>query len=137
MVTLEREIEKGRGASCRRQVAIIGGSASGFFTASLARARRDARSNVLERSEQLDPTAAHAYCHESHAQRCSGRLANTAVVNEIRKFELFTDGRSAQVPLDRPDLIIERARLDSRAGRAGAKQWREGVVRQAVFVPAK
>jgi flavin-dependent dehydrogenase len=40
-----------------------------------------------------------------------GRVGDAAVVNEIRKFELFTDGRAAQVPLDRPDLIIERSRL--------------------------
>jgi flavin-dependent dehydrogenase len=29
----------------------------------------------------------------------------------IRRFELFTDGRSAQVALNKPDLIIERSRL--------------------------
>jgi flavin-dependent dehydrogenase len=40
-----------------------------------------------------------------------GEVGERAVVNEIRKFELFTDGRAAQVPLDRPDLIIERSRL--------------------------
>jgi flavin-dependent dehydrogenase len=32
-------------------------------------------------------------------------------LNEIRRFELFTDGRSATVSLKKPDLIIERARL--------------------------
>ena len=40
-----------------------------------------------------------------------GPLAERSVVNEIRRFELFTDGRSATVPLDQPDLIIERAHL--------------------------
>src|SRR6202034_2723730 len=30
------------------------------------------------------------------------------VVNEIRRFELFTDGRSATISLKHPDLIIER-----------------------------
>jgi flavin-dependent dehydrogenase len=40
-----------------------------------------------------------------------GQVAERAVVNEIRHFELFTDGRKAHVPLDRPDLIIERSRL--------------------------
>ena len=38
-------------------------------------------------------------------------MGDRAVINEIRKFELFTDGRTAQVPLARPDLIIERSRL--------------------------
>jgi flavin-dependent dehydrogenase len=40
-----------------------------------------------------------------------GEVGERAVINEIRKFELFTDGRAAQVPLDRPDLIIERSQL--------------------------
>src|SRR5258708_40152942 len=38
-------------------------------------------------------------------------VGERVVINEVRKFELFTDGRAAQVPLDRPDLIIERAQL--------------------------
>jgi flavin-dependent dehydrogenase len=46
-------------------------------------------------------------------------------VNEIRRFELFTDGRSAEVALQKPDLIIERARLipalAQEACKAGAK----------------
>jgi len=40
-----------------------------------------------------------------------GEVGERAIINEIRKFELFTDGRAAQVPLDRPDLIIERSQL--------------------------
>jgi flavin-dependent dehydrogenase len=40
-----------------------------------------------------------------------GPVGERAVINEIRKFEHFTDGRAAHVPLDRPDLIIERSRL--------------------------
>ena len=40
-----------------------------------------------------------------------GSAAEAGVVNEIRRFELFTDGRSAQVALGRPDLVIERSRL--------------------------
>ena len=40
-----------------------------------------------------------------------GQVGESAVVNEIHKFELFTDGRTAQVPLARPDLIIERSHL--------------------------
>jgi flavin-dependent dehydrogenase len=40
-----------------------------------------------------------------------GPVAKRAIVNEIKRFELFTDGRSATVPLEQPDLIIERNRL--------------------------
>src|ERR1700729_2532198 len=40
-----------------------------------------------------------------------GAAAENSVVNEIRRFELFTDGRSAIFELDDPDLIIERRAL--------------------------
>ncbi len=40
-----------------------------------------------------------------------GELGKGAVVNEIRRFELFTDGRVARIPLHQPDLVIERNRL--------------------------
>jgi len=66
--------------------------------------------DVLERSEQLDPTP-RTLIVTSHMRTLLGEVAEHAIVNEIRKFELFTDGRTAQVPLDRPDLIIERSRL--------------------------
>src|SRR5712691_4047617 len=106
-VTLHQEIEKVRGSA--RHVAVIGGSASGFFTASLL-ARAGCEVQVLERSDQLDPTP-RTLIVTSHMRTLLGRVGEAAVVNEIRKFELFTDGRAAQVPLDRPDLIIERSRL--------------------------
>ena len=108
-VTLHQEIEKGSGKNAGRQVAVIGGSASGFFTASLL-ARAGCSVDVLERSEQLDPTP-RTLIVTSHMRTLLGEVGERAVVNEIRKFELFTDGRTAQVPLDRPDLIIERSRL--------------------------
>ena len=108
-VTLHEGIEKERGHSSGRQVAIIGGSASGFFAASLL-ARGGCSVEVIERSEHLDPTP-RTLIVTSHMRTLLGEVGESAVVNEIRKFELFTDGRAAQVPLDRPDLIIERARL--------------------------
>src|SRR6266436_9618257 len=108
-VTLQQEIKKGPGAGSRPQVAVIGGSTSGFFTASLL-ARAGCEVQVLERSDQLDPTP-RTLIVTSHMRTLLGRVGEAAVVNEIRKFELFTDGRAAQVPLDRPDLIIERSRL--------------------------
>src|SRR6202165_1285768 len=106
-VTLHQEIEKGRGSA--RQVAVIGGSASGFFTASLL-ARAGCSVEVLERSEELDPPP-RTLIVTSHMRTLLGEVGERAVINEIRKFELFTDGRAAQVPLERPDLIIERSRL--------------------------
>jgi flavin-dependent dehydrogenase len=108
-VTLHQVIDKGNGENSGRQVAVVGGSASGFFTASLL-ARAGCSVAVLERSEQLDPTP-RTLIVTSHMRTLLGEVGERAIVNEIRKFELFTDGRTAQVPLDRPDLIIERSRL--------------------------
>ena len=62
-VTLHQEIEKGRGSA--RQVAVIGGSASGFFTASLL-ARAGCSVEVLERSEELDPTPLSGFGVQDH-----------------------------------------------------------------------
>jgi flavin-dependent dehydrogenase len=106
-VILQQEIENLRGPA--RRVAVIGGSACGFFTAALL-ARTGCSVDVLERSENLDP-APRTLIVTSHMRTLLGEVGERAVINEIRKFELFTDGRTAQVPLDRPDLIIERSRL--------------------------
>ena len=107
--TLQHEIEQGRGSKSGQQVAVIGGSASGFFTASLL-APAGCEVQVLERAEQLDPTP-RTLIVTSHMRKLLGEVGERAVVNEIRNFELFTDGRSAHVALDRPDLIIERSQL--------------------------
>src|SRR6266705_6039240 len=120
-VTLHQEIEKVRGSA--RHVAVIGGSASVFFTASLL-SRAGCTEDVLETSEELDPTP-RTLIVTSHMRTLLGEVGERAVINEIRKFELFTDGRAAQVPLDRPDLIIERSQLirglAEQAQRQGAK----------------
>jgi flavin-dependent dehydrogenase len=87
----------------------VGGSAAGLYAASLL-ARAGRRVRIFERAEQLDPTPRTLIV--THRMReLLGPLAKRAVVNEIRRFELFTDGRSATVPLEQPDLIIERNRL--------------------------
>jgi flavin-dependent dehydrogenase len=87
----------------------VGGSAAGLFTAALL-ARRGKSVQIFERAERFDP--AHRTLIVTHRMReLLGPLAEPAIVNEIRRFELFTDGRSATVPLDRPDLVVERSRL--------------------------
>jgi flavin-dependent dehydrogenase len=108
-VTLQQGIKKEMGNKTGPQVAIVGGSASGFLTASLL-AKAGCSVEVLERAEQLDPTP-RTLIVTSHMRTLLGRVGEPAIVNEIHKFELFTDGRSAQVQLQRPDLIIQRARL--------------------------
>ncbi len=104
-------------------VAVVGGSAAGLFTAYLL-ARRGVPVQVLERTENLEP-AARTLIVTHHMRSLLGQAAGDCVVNEVRKFELFTDGRAAHIPLKQPDLIIERAALirglAERAQSAGAK----------------
>jgi flavin-dependent dehydrogenase len=104
------------------EVVVVGGSAAGLFTAaSVARGGRAVR--VLESKPQLEP-AARTLIVTDHFRSQLGTSARESIINEIRRFELFTDGRSAQIALKNPDLIIERSRLipalAQEANRAGA-----------------
>jgi flavin-dependent dehydrogenase len=104
-------------------IAVIGGSAAGLFT-SLLLARRGLSVRVLERIETLEPEARTLIV--THRMRALlGRAAEDSVLNEIRRFELFTDGRAATIALNHPDLIIERRTLiqglAAQAQQAGAK----------------
>jgi flavin-dependent dehydrogenase len=92
-----------------QSVSVVGGSAAGFFTASLL-ARRGVPVRVFERVETLDP-AERTLIVTSRMRDLLGRAAEGCILNEIRRFELFTDGRSATIPLRSPDLIIERRAL--------------------------
>jgi digeranylgeranylglycerophospholipid reductase len=101
----------------------VGGSAAGLYTAAKV-ADGGKRVRVLESKRGLEPVA-RTLIVTDHFRKQLGTSANESVLNEIRRFELFTDGRSAQVALAKPDLIIERAKLIpalARAARAsGAK----------------
>jgi digeranylgeranylglycerophospholipid reductase len=105
------------------EVLVVGASAAGLYTAaSVARGGRRVR--VLESKPGLEP-APRTQIVTDHFRKQLGTFANQCIVNEIRRFELFTDGRSAQIALSKPDLIIERTRLISalacEAERAGAR----------------
>jgi flavin-dependent dehydrogenase len=106
-----------------QEVLVVGGSAAGFYTAAQI-ARGGKRVRVLESMRALQP-APRTLIVTNHLRTQLGAAANDCVLNEIRRFELFTDGRSAQVALAKPDLIIERARLipslAREAQQAGAK----------------
>jgi flavin-dependent dehydrogenase len=62
---------------------------------------------VLEGQERLD-SAARSLIVTDRMREILGGLGEKSVVNEIRRFELFTDGRVAKIALRRPDLVIER-----------------------------
>src|ERR1700730_5684246 len=93
----------------RQNAAVIGGSAAGLFTAALL-ARRGVPVRVFERVEALEP-AARTLIVTRRMRGMLGRAAESSIVNEIRRFELFTDGRAATVALKQPDLIVERRAL--------------------------
>ncbi len=77
---------------------------------------------------RIPPNARNQYsysdCHRHFKSQISP-AAKSCILNEINRFELFTNGRSAQFSLRRPDLIIERSRLirslSEEAGEAGAQ----------------
>src|SRR5579863_5493663 len=105
-----------------RNVAVVGGSAAGLLTASVL-ARQGVGVRVFERIETLEP-AERTLIVTNRMRSLLGRAAEGCIVNEIRRFELFTDGRSATFELKQPDLIIERRALiqglAEEARRAGA-----------------
>lgn len=107
----------------KQSVAVIGGSAAGLFTSALL-ARHGLSVRVLERIETLEP-AARTLIVTHRMRALLGPAAEASVVNEIRRFELFTDGRAATIALKNPDLIVERRALiqglAAEAQRAGAK----------------
>jgi digeranylgeranylglycerophospholipid reductase len=108
----ERSESAGRGlppASSKKNVAIVGGSAAGLFTASLL-ARGGASVRIFERIESLEP-AARTLIVTHRMRHLLGHRAESSIVNEIRRFELFTDGRTASITLKNPDLIVERRAL--------------------------
>ena len=91
------------------EVIVVGASAAGLYTAAEV-ARGGRRVRVLESKPAFDPPA-RTLIVTSHFRNQLGAAARESIVNEIRRFELFTDGRSAQIALTKPDLIIERSRL--------------------------
>jgi len=91
------------------EIGIVGGSAAGLFTAHLL-GRAGKKVRVFESAEEFDPRP-RTLIVTSRMNDVLGDLGKKAQVNEIRRFELFTDGRVARVSLGRPDLVIERNRL--------------------------
>src|SRR5262245_38590515 len=84
-------------------VIVVGGSAAGLLTAArVAAGGREVR--VLDAKSGLDP-APRSLIVTHHFREQLREVASSSIVNEIRRFELFTDGRSAEVALCRPDLI--------------------------------
>jgi len=93
----------------RKEIAIIGGSTAGLFTAGLL-AERGMSVRVFEAAESIDPPP-RSLIVTKYFQDLLGPIGDDAVINKIRRFELFTDGRAATISLSDPDLVIERNKL--------------------------
>jgi len=93
----------------KKDVAIIGGSAAGFFTASLL-AQEGLPVRIFETSDSIAPSP-RTLIVTSHVSDLTGSLCEGTVINKIRHYELFADGRFATISLRRPDLVIERSEL--------------------------
>src|SRR5882724_11852703 len=78
-------------------VIVVGGSAAGLLTAAkVAAGGRDVR--VLDAKSGLDP-APRSLIVTHHFREQLREVSSSSIVNEIRRFELFTDGRSAEIAL--------------------------------------
>lgn len=91
------------------EIGIVGGSVAGLFTAHLL-GRAGKRVHVFEGAEDFNPKPRTLIVtHRLHELLAD--VGKNSLVNEIRRFELFTDGRVARITLRYPDLVIERGKL--------------------------
>ena len=120
---MEEQTYKSRVQRDNEDVVVVGSSAAGLYTAACV-ARGGRRVSVLEAKPTPDPAPRTLIVTDYFKNQISS-AARSSILNEIRRFELFTDGRSAQIALKQPDLIIERSRLirtlAEEASQAGAK----------------
>ena len=120
---MEEQTYKSRVQRDSEDVVVVGSSAAGLYTAACV-ARGGRRVSVLEAKPTPDPAPRTLIVTDYFKNQISNS-ARSSILNEIRRFELFTDGRSAQIALKQPDLIIERSRLirtlAEEASQAGAK----------------
>ncbi|MGA7145835.1 MAG: NAD(P)/FAD-dependent oxidoreductase [Desulfobacterales bacterium] len=92
-----------------KNVAIIGASTAGLLTAKKL-ADHGMSVKVFEASKQID-SRPRSLIVTGQLPKLLGPLYRSALVNVIRRFELYADGRVAQIALKRPDLVIERSKL--------------------------
>ena len=90
-------------------IVIIGGSAAGFYTA-YQLAKKGLEVRVFEAKHALDPSP-RTLIVTRYLSGLIGPLCEDSEVNRIRNYELYADGRFANVSLQHPDVVIERSTL--------------------------
>ena len=104
-------------------VAIVGGSTAGFLTAE-SLAKKKARVRLFDRQLPIEPAKRTLIVTHQALDFLGGR-GDGWVVNEIQRFEIIAGDQVVTIPLETPDLVIERASvvhaLAARAAEAGAE----------------
>ena len=105
----QKLVKKGRLSRVSQDVAVIGGSTSGLLAASLL-SKHDMNVTVFEASKHIEAPPRTLIVTHQLAQMIRP-VDKIDVLNKIRRFELFANGRVAQISLKKPDLVIERSKL--------------------------
>ncbi len=88
-------------------VDIVGGSAAGLFAAYLL-AREGKRVRLFDANDVLNVDS-RTLITTSRLTEVLGFFPDDAVVNKIDQIELFSPGRSVTIPMQEPDLVVERS----------------------------
>ena len=91
----------------KKDVAVVGCSGAGLLAA-YELARKGAGVRVFDAEESLNP-ASRTLIVTSKLKELCFPLQKGAIINEIRGFELFADGKMATIPFIYPDLVIDRS----------------------------
>jgi len=92
-----------------KNVSIIGASTAGLLTAKKL-ADHGMAVKVFEAAGHIDSTP-RSLIVTGHLPKMLGPIYQSALVNVIHRFELYADGRVAEISLRQPDLVIERSKL--------------------------
>jgi len=89
------------------EVDIVGGSAAGLFTAYLL-AREGKRVRLFDANDVLHAES-RTLITTSHLTDVLGFFPRDAVRNQITQIDLFSSRRSVTIPMETPDLVVERS----------------------------
>ena len=89
------------------EVDIVGGSAAGLFAAYLL-AREGRRVRLFDANDVLN-VESRTLITTSRLTDVLGFFPQEAIINQIDQIDLYSRGRSVTIPMETPDLVVERA----------------------------